>query len=71
MGSNLTEQQALNVGRAIAEFLPLKKKGGFFVTSWGGKSLVGLGHSISRIVNEEVSNAIVPEVSGVDNDQQE
>jgi hypothetical protein len=52
----LTNEQALNVavGQRVAELLFLKvNKIGRLKTSWGDKSIIGLGATINRIIEEE------------------
>jgi hypothetical protein len=49
----LSEQQARKVGEQIIEMLCLtKNKDGRYNTSWGSKTVVGLGRCAQRIVVE-------------------
>lgn len=43
------------VGKAMVDLLNLKKKKGFYITSWGRKSLEGLGASVIQILVDEAS----------------
>lgn len=52
----LSERAAMetNIGQTVADLLYLKfDKNGRTKTSWGTKSIIGLGASITRIVEEE------------------
>lgn len=52
---NLNEQQAKNLGLAVVELLSLKlSKSGFYNTSYGSKSLIGLGYTVQTIINQIV-----------------
>ena len=52
--TRLNEQQAKEIGERVAELFFLKpNKKGEYETSWGSKTLVGLGRVIERIVREE------------------
>ena len=49
----MTEQQAEQLGKQVAEILNLKKgKDGRYNTTWGTKTDIGLGMVIQRLVNE-------------------
>ena len=51
--TRLNEQQAKEIGERVAELFFLKpNKKGEYETSWGSKTLVGLGRVIERIVRE-------------------
>lgn len=54
MKDRLTDTQAEKLGKELVNMLNLKKnKQDRYNTSWGDKTLIGLGHTIHRIVFEQ------------------
>ena len=54
MKERLTDTQAEQIGKEVVNMLNLKKnKQDRYNTSWGDKTLIGLGHTIYSIVFEQ------------------
>ena len=54
MKDRLTDTQAEQLGKELVNMLNLKKnKQDRYNTVWGDKTLIGLGHTIHRIVFEQ------------------
>lgn len=58
MTDKLTKEDLENIGQTVVDLLnlPKKRSNGRYNTSWGDKTLMGLGATIVRVVEEKGDN---------------